>query len=553
MGCVCPGSRIPGVLIDRINGVIETRLIVSLPVWVSSLIKKKCLQQIMVWLLFLSMVDSFAGAGETGTGGLSGTILTSDGKALAGGQVLFFDASAGVSPFVREYWMLPDYVFPSTSDGSFTAQLPAGSYYILAVKKQKDHASSLPPNVGDYISPPVGVLRESYAVRSGVNTDIGASADAVPLKDQWLTRGKTGVEGVVRDADGRPVPGVLVIASASSSMIRPLFVSEARTDAGGNYHVGLPLGGQYYLKVRGPSDIVKGANIATGKVTTGIDIQPETLAGGILAPKSPSRRSSEVSCQTEDYSTAVSGMYGCLVIKKYGAVDGPVPQGMLVWLHGDLAGGGPADYLFPLAEEAAADFSPDNILSIALVRPGYPDGSGKYSAGNIYTRHDTYTKENIAAVGTAIERLRLKYRPKRLIIVGDGGGAAVAAVLLGMKPGLADGAVLVSCPCDLVRWRMGKSSWPHSENPTSWVSKISPNTKVVVLTGADDSDTLPIMALRYVDVLKSKGVNAVFQMLDDENHASAIRSDAVRQAIGRLLHDDGETGTADAKVRKPAE
>src|SRR4029434_3722448 len=180
-------------------------------------------------------------------------------------------------------------------------------------------------------------------------------------------------------------------------------------------------------------------------------------------------------CGTETSETKVTGVSQCLLMRRYGTAQ---PTAMIVWLHGDVSSGGPANYHFSLAQKAAEDFASDKVMSVALVRPGYPDGSGESSSVSFLHsgRSDHYTRENIAEVGAAIEALRSKYTPNFVIIVGHSGGAATAAVLLGMKPQLADAAVLVSCPCELVSWRNGGRPWVRSENPYRWAEKVSVST-----------------------------------------------------------------------------
>jgi pimeloyl-ACP methyl ester carboxylesterase len=199
--------------------------------------------------------------------------------------------------------------------------------------------------------------------------------------------------------------------------------------------------------------------------------------------------------------------------------------------------GGPANYHFSSTEQAVSQFAAMKVLSVALVRPGYPDGSGDSSSVAILQRGraDHYTKENLAEVGTAIERLRARFQPKRVVVVGHSGGAATAAVLLGMKPKLIDAAVLVACPCDLVAWRAGRREWSRSENPIKWVAQVDPWTRVVALTGAKDDNTRPELARMYVEALKAHGVDAAFQLLADETHNSAFRSSEVFNAVRTLL------------------
>ena len=243
---------------------------------------------------------------------------------------------------------------------------------------------------------------------------------------------------------------------------------------------------------------------------------------------------SAATCAAEDYEVHVSGASQCLLMRRYGS---PEPEAMVVWLHGDVSSGGPANYHFAIAQEAAARFSSSNVLSIALVRPGYPDGTGESSSVSLLNsgRSDHYTKENIAEVGTAIERLRARFKPKTVVLVGHSGGAATAAVLLGMKPGLVDAAVLISCPCDLVAWRSGRRTWSRSEDPIKWVAQINKSTRMIALTGSRDDNTSPELARAYVDALRSRGVDALFQTLPDQTHNGAFRSPEVLNAVHHLL------------------
>lgn len=219
-------------------------------------------------------------------------------------------------------------------------------------------------------------------------------------------------------------------------------------------------------------------------------------------------------------------------MRRYGSAE---PSAMVVWLHGNMTSGNPANYHFPIAQKAAADFPSHKVLSVALVRPGYPDGSGASSSGNDYGRGDNWPKANIAEVGAAIERLRLRYRPDAVILVGHSGGAATAAVLLGMKPQLADAAILVSCPCDLVAWREGRGAWFRSENPIRWLGKVATTARVVALTGTNDGVTSPELGRIYVEGLKARGIDAVFRPIPGAGHGDALGSAAVSDAIAGLL------------------
>ena len=248
-------------------------------------------------------------------------------------------------------------------------------------------------------------------------------------------------------------------------------------------------------------------------------------------------------CDADDHELKVSGKEQCLVMRRFGETE---PDIMLVWLHGDVSSGGPANYHFPFAEKSAADFAAQKALAIALVRPGYPDGNGNVSTVSFMNtgRADHHTKDNITEVGAAIERLRNHYKPKTVIAIGHSGGAATSAVLLGLKPGLIDAAVLIACPCDLTAWRTGKRPWNASENALRWVEHIEKEAKVISLTGALDDNTFPSLARRYTDALTARGIHAEFRLIENENHNGAFRSAEVHKALGDLVERTRQPATS---------
>ena len=239
-------------------------------------------------------------------------------------------------------------------------------------------------------------------------------------------------------------------------------------------------------------------------------------------------------CSAEDFTVSVSGESECLAMRRFG---NPEPDTLIVWLHGDVSSGGPANYHFSAAEGVAKRLSDKKVMSVALVRPGYPDGFGNQSsvADSQSGRLDHYTKENLNEVGVAIERLQTKFRPKKTFIVGHSGGAATAAVLLGLKPNLVDGAVLVACPCDLVAWRTGRRAWQRSEDPLLWADKVSATSRVIAITGGRDDNTGPVLAQTYVNLLVTRKVAAEFRLLPYETHNSAFASREVVKAVTDLV------------------
>ncbi len=241
------------------------------------------------------------------------------------------------------------------------------------------------------------------------------------------------------------------------------------------------------------------------------------------------------SCKAEDFENFVSGKDQCLVMNKFGQDTGRV---MLIWLHGDLSSGGHASYHFPLAK-TFKDENPDlDVLSIALVRPGYSDGQGRSSTVHWLNsgRRDHYTRANVAEVAAAIERLKKHYKPSEIVLIGHSGGAATTAVILGMFPGLVSRALLVACPCDLVAWRVGATPWAASENPTKWAQHILPSTVVHAITGERDTNTFPALGKDYVEKLKKSGVKADFFLIENAGHNSVFNEKIVFHSLKNLLN-----------------
>ena len=237
-------------------------------------------------------------------------------------------------------------------------------------------------------------------------------------------------------------------------------------------------------------------------------------------------------CAAEDFATRVSGESKCLIMRRYGPAE---PKTMIVWLHGNVSTGGPANSHFRVAEKAAADFAADRVLSVALVRPGYPDGTGAHSSGSDNARADNWPRAVVAEIGTVIARLRQQFRPERVVLVGHSGGAAIAAVLLGMQPSLAEGALLLGCPCDMLAWRLGRGRTPWtSEDPLDWTGQVLPRARVIALTGSEDGTTVPALAQTWVGRLQARGIAAEFQLVPAAGHVDILGSPAVAAALSRL-------------------
>ena len=230
----------------------------------------------------LLLVASGVTALEKGTGIITGKIMSAGGEALSGGYVKFFDAAKGYSPFTHEYWRSADYYFRIEDDGSFSAALPEGDYYLMAVKMKKGKKAACPPEEGDFVYPPFEGTQETYAVKSGETKDLNLISRAVPFKKEWSANGKTGIQGIVLDNNGKPLEGKLVIAFDADFSEKPFFSSDSRTDRDGAYVLRTPEGGKFNVRVMGYKQPVVTATVQTGKITEGIDIKLEKRPAEIL-------------------------------------------------------------------------------------------------------------------------------------------------------------------------------------------------------------------------------------------------------------------------------
>ncbi|MCT4557092.1 MAG: S9 family peptidase [Pelagimonas sp.] len=223
------------------------------------------------------------------------------------------------------------------------------------------------------------------------------------------------------------------------------------------------------------------------------------------------------------------------------SADGPGPLNgelysngnrvLFVVLHGDLSSGASADYHKGTAKRMAGI---PGTTSFALIRAGYRDSQGRKSPGSHGGRRDHYTNRNNKLVADTISNLKKSTGAKRVVALGHSGGAAQLGSIIGRFPGLIDSAILVSCPCDITRWRQmrGRSAWNKSQSPSRYVKKVTKSTKVIAITGSNDSNTFPTLAQNYVAKLQSNGVPSSYIEVPGAAHSyqGALRKVAEQTA-----------------------
>jgi pimeloyl-ACP methyl ester carboxylesterase len=186
---------------------------------------------------------------------------------------------------------------------------------------------------------------------------------------------------------------------------------------------------------------------------------------------------------------------------------------MIVILHGDSPFR-PPSYQYLFAHQVA--FQIDNVMAVAILRPGYSDDSGQKSTGERgETTGDNYTPEVVDAIAEAVNQLKAKFQPEATILVGHSGGAAISANILGKWPAAANGALLVSCPCDLPAWRkhmlvLQKAPiWlapVKSLSPMDYAGKVATTTHVRMVIGSEDPIAPPKFTQEYADALRKNKV-----------------------------------------------
>jgi pimeloyl-ACP methyl ester carboxylesterase len=258
--------------------------------------------------------------------------------------------------------------------------------------------------------------------------------------------------------------------------------------------------------------------------------------GGMHRPASD-----PAACATAVTADWVRGGTECLRIRTYRSATGAAHPDLVVVLHGDAPFEAPS-YQYAAARIIAG--RTDSVVAIGLLRPGYTDAEGFRSSGvRGHTVGDNYTPEVVDAIAAAIGALRDAYHPAHIVLVGHSGGAAIAADMLGRHPSRLDGAVLVSCPCDLATWRrhMMSMQWSpiwllpiRSLSPEALARTVDPRATVAVVVGGRDTLAPPAISHGYAAQLEARGVRVTLTEIPGAPHNILLDSAVVRQIVTTL-------------------
>jgi len=220
-----------------------------------------------------------------------------------------------------------------------------------------------------------------------------------------------------------------------------------------------------------------------------------------------------------------------------GAVFGEGRKALVVILHGDVSKGGPADYHYVIAKQIAR--KNPGVTVLAILRPGYKDAKGRASPGSNNNRRDHYTKRNNQLVAQTIQAMAKQVGTSNIIAVGHSGGAAQLGVIAGSHKGLLDSVILVSCPCDIPKWRAKKkwNPWPNSLSPHKYVGAIPRSTRLFVVVGSKDTNTYPWLSEEYVAAAKARGLGVAYVPVKGAGHGFRKMQSTVERLVKQEINN----------------
>lgn len=198
---------------------------------------------------------------------------------------------------------------------------------------------------------------------------------------------------------------------------------------------------------------------------------------------------------------------------------------LVVVIHGDAPGHDPA-YQYDFARTLAADL--DDTLVLAVLRPGYRDGMGAGSDGDRgLAVGDNYTEDAAEQLGAAVAEAATRLHARDVRVVGHSGGAALALIMLARRPGLASGALVASCPCDLGPWRRhmalrGLNPFfllpVRSVSPLAKVDRLPAGLDLRIMVGQQDLIAPVWLSERLLRAASARGLHAQLTVIPDAGH-----------------------------------
>jgi len=225
-------------------------------------------------------------------------------------------------------------------------------------------------------------------------------------------------------------------------------------------------------------------------------------------------------------NAVVAGASGHRVVGRVYVTETPMSSApLIVLLHGDAPFINPG-YQYAVANDLANAVPGTRV--VALMRPGYADAFGARSDGDRgFASGENYTLSVANDVAVAIRSLKQRWGAPSVILVGHSGGAAVAANIAALTPGLVQHVFLVGCPCDVPAFRRHMARlhrspmWllpAQSMSPMQTLDRMEKGTEVTAISGVNDPVTLPEYARNYIAKAKTLGISASMIILPNEGH-----------------------------------
>jgi len=190
------------------------------------------------------ITQTLDGQGRTGITGR--VLLKADGTPLAGAYINIYPNNIsnllGPSQFIST---------PTDATGSYSLDLPPGTYYVVARKRASGLANG-PLATGDFYSEHQRIIARIDPDRLTL-VDLEMAQMKAPMffkKDLAETRTDTGIRGVLLDEMGKPVPGGFAIAYTDNNLQRLPDYASTLTNQKGEFTLYLPQGGSYFLAAR---------------------------------------------------------------------------------------------------------------------------------------------------------------------------------------------------------------------------------------------------------------------------------------------------------------
>lgn len=233
-----------------------------------------------------------------------------------------------------------------------------------------------------------------------------------------------------------------------------------------------------------------------------------------------------VGCRAD--SGALSGAGDvCTAFRERRSQDAPGDadvERVVVFMHGDMSRG-MNDYMHRVADEYMRRFDAAGVERTVILSPlrrGYRDGKGNRSSGPVLER-DEYQTEVVDQEQAFLAAQRERFPNAKVTLVGHSGGAAVAGIIAGRAPALADAFVLIGSPWNISEWRSRYRSarsrpWSQSLSPSDFVDRTRPDQQFVVVSSPKDESTpLPLSEEQHA-ALRQLGRQSELLVIDDATH-----------------------------------